>query len=203
VDDTATGRSLSHRNAVIDAVNLSQCANSVAVGNWLAVWDARLFASQRSTLLYLFFQAAPDVVTDRRLLCRGGYEMPKRHREQHNLENVGWLRAAVLGANDGMVSTASLILDLTASHATPNSILGAGVAGLLTGAMSMATGEYVSVQSQADTERAALESERLEREENPRGEHHELTGIYVDRGLDPEQATQVASGLRYRICRMH
>jgi VIT1/CCC1 family predicted Fe2+/Mn2+ transporter len=121
--------------------------------------------------------------------------MAKRHSEQHKLENVGWLRAAVLGANDGIVSTASLILGVTASHATHNSVLVAGVAGLVAGAMSMATGEYVSVQSQADTERAALETERLELEENPRGEHHELTGIYVDRGLHPELATQVAAGL--------
>lgn len=121
--------------------------------------------------------------------------MLMRHREQHKLENVGWLRAAVLGANDGIVSTASLILGVAASHATHNSIFVTGVAGLVAGAMSMATGEYVSVQSQADTERAALETERLELEANPKGEHHELTGIYVDRGLDPSLASQVADRL--------
>lgn len=121
--------------------------------------------------------------------------MPKRHREQHKLENVGWLRAAVLGANDGIVSTASLILGVAASHATHNSIFVTGVAGLVAGAMSMATGEYVSVQSQADTERAALAKERLELEANPKGERHELAGIYVDRGLDPSLASQVANGL--------
>jgi VIT1/CCC1 family predicted Fe2+/Mn2+ transporter len=121
--------------------------------------------------------------------------MVMRHREQHRLESVGWLRAAVLGANDGIVSTASLILGVAASHATHNSILVTGVAGLVAGAMSMATGEYVSVQSQADTERAALEKERLELAGNPKGEHQELAGIYINRGLDPSLAAQVAHGL--------
>lgn len=121
--------------------------------------------------------------------------MPRRHREQHKLENVGWLRAAVLGANDGIVSTSSLILGVAASHATHNSILIAGVAGLVAGAMSMATGEYVSVQSQADTEEAALGVERVELEENPKSEHQELAGIYVARGLDAPLAKQVAGAL--------
>lgn len=121
--------------------------------------------------------------------------MPKPHHERHKLENVGWLRAAVLGANDGIVSTSSLILGVAASHATHASILTAGVAGLAAGAMSMATGEYVSVQSQADTERAALDAERTELDENPQGEHRELTGIYVARGLDPVLAKQVAQAL--------
>ncbi|MDB5764292.1 MAG: hypothetical protein JWQ21_3287 [Herminiimonas sp.] len=121
--------------------------------------------------------------------------MPRRHREQHKLKNVGWLRAAVLGANDGIVSTSSLILGVAASHATHNSILVTGVAGLVAGAMSMATGEYVSVQSQADTEQAALEVERAELHENPKSEHHELTGIYIDRGLDAALAKQVAGKL--------
>lgn len=121
--------------------------------------------------------------------------MGKPHRELHRLENVGWLRAAVLGANDGIVSTSSLILGVAASQATHQSILVAGVAGLVAGAMSMATGEYVSVQSQADTEQAALEKERAELRDDPEGEHRELTGIYVNRGLDPALAHRVASAL--------
>jgi VIT1/CCC1 family predicted Fe2+/Mn2+ transporter len=121
--------------------------------------------------------------------------MTYRHRERHKLENIGWLRAAVLGANDGIVSTSSLILGVAASHATHNSILIAGVAGLVAGAMSMATGEYVSVQSQADTEQAAIETERMELRDNPKGEHHELASIYAARGLDEGLANQVASQL--------
>lgn len=121
--------------------------------------------------------------------------MFKRHRELHRLDKVGWLRAAVLGANDGIVSTSSLILGVAASHATHQSILIAGVAGLVAGAMSMATGEYVSVQSQADTEAAALEKERAELKDNPKGEHHELANIYVERGLAPALADQVATSL--------
>ncbi|WP_019140962.1 VIT1/CCC1 transporter family protein [Noviherbaspirillum massiliense] len=121
--------------------------------------------------------------------------MTHRHRELHKLENVGWLRAAVLGANDGIVSTSSLILGVAAAHATQHDILVTGVAGLVAGAMSMATGEYVSVQSQADTEEAALKTERDELAENPKGEHQELTSIYVARGLDGPLAKQVASQL--------
>jgi VIT1/CCC1 family predicted Fe2+/Mn2+ transporter len=121
--------------------------------------------------------------------------MFKGHRELHKLDIVGWLRAAVLGANDGIVSTSSLILGVAASHATHQSILVTGVAGLVAGAMSMATGEYVSVQSQADTEQAALEKERTELRENPKGEHHELTDIYVGRGLAPSLAKRVATDL--------
>jgi vacuolar iron transporter family protein len=124
--------------------------------------------------------------------------MQKRHRERHKLDNVGWLRAAVLGANDGIVSTSSLILGVAASHATHQSILVAGVAGLVAGAMSMATGEYVSVQSQADTESAALETERTELANNPQGEHRELARIYVERGLEPSLANQVATSLMAR-----
>lgn len=121
--------------------------------------------------------------------------MFKHHLELHKLDSVGWLRAAVLGANDGIVSTSSLILGVAASHATHQSIMIAGVAGLVAGAMSMATGEYVSVQSQADTERAALEKERTELRENPLGEQHELAGIYVARGLDASLAKRVAINL--------
>ncbi len=121
--------------------------------------------------------------------------MFNRHLERHKLHSIGWLRAAVLGANDGIVSTSSLILGVAASHATHHSILVAGVAGLVAGAMSMATGEYVSVQSQADTEKAALDAETIELRENPKGEQQELTGIYITRGLDASLAKRVAGDL--------
>jgi VIT1/CCC1 family predicted Fe2+/Mn2+ transporter len=121
--------------------------------------------------------------------------MSYRHGEFHLLSNVGWLRPAVLGANDGIVSTASLILGVAASHASHSSILIAGAAGLVAGAMSMATGEYVSVQSQADTEDAALKMERQELHEDPDGEHFELMRIYMARGLSQELASQVATQL--------
>lgn len=121
--------------------------------------------------------------------------MATRHREFHKLDNVGWLRAAVLGANDGIVSTSSLVLGVAASHATHHSIFIAGVAGLVAGAMSMASGEYVSVQSQSDTESAALAKESTELRENPQGELRELASIYVGRGLEPALARQVAASL--------
>ena len=121
--------------------------------------------------------------------------MARRHRERHRTERIGWLRAAVLGANDGIVSTASLVLGVAAAHATHSGVLVAGVAGLVAGAMSMAAGEYVSVRSQADTEEAELERERKELETNSEGEHKELMAIYVDRGLKPSLAKQVAEQL--------
>jgi vacuolar iron transporter family protein len=121
--------------------------------------------------------------------------MAARHRERHRIESIGWLRAAVLGANDGIVSTSSLVLGVAASHATHSSILIAGVAGLVAGAMSMATGEFVSVHSQADTEQAALDQERTELKADDKGEHRELMAIYVGRGLDPALAKQVAEQL--------
>src|ERR1700686_2122002 len=110
--------------------------------------------------------------------------MRPRHIERHRTERIGWLRAAVLGANDGIVSTSSLVLGVAASHATHSSILIAGVAGLVAGAMSMATGEYVSVHSQSDTEKATLDQERAELKADFSGEEKELTAIYVRRGLD-------------------
>ncbi|MBK5103822.1 MAG: VIT family protein [Burkholderiales bacterium] len=113
----------------------------------------------------------------------------------HRLQRVGWLRAAVLGANDGIVSTSSLILGVAASNATHSSILIAGVAGMVAGAMSMATGEYVSVHSQADIEKATLDQERSELKADFGGEQRELTAIYVGRGLDPSLAKQVAGQL--------
>ncbi|MES3008888.1 MAG: VIT family protein [Pseudomonadota bacterium] len=118
-----------------------------------------------------------------------------KHSEGHRTNRVGWLRAAVLGANDGIVSTASLILGLLASGATSQAVLVAGTAGLVAGAMSMAAGEYVSVSSQADTENSELNRERKELAEDPVHEHEELTNIYVQRGLDVELASNVARQL--------
>lgn len=117
------------------------------------------------------------------------------HREKHRSHRIGWLRAAVLGANDGIVSTASLIAGIAASHAEHNAIVLAGVASLVAGAMSMAAGEYVSVSSQADTEQADLNRERKELVEDGPHEHKELAAIYVERGLDPELANRVAEQL--------
>jgi VIT1/CCC1 family predicted Fe2+/Mn2+ transporter len=114
------------------------------------------------------------------------------HRERHKTERIGWLRAAVLGANDGIVSTASLVVGVAASNATHNSVLIAGVAGLVAGALSMAAGEYVSVSSQADTEQADLGRERKELATDIESERDELTSIYISRGLDPGLARQVA-----------
>ena len=116
-----------------------------------------------------------------------------KHMENHRMHRVGWLRAAVMGANDGIVSTASLVVGVAAAQATRESVLIAGVAGMVAGAMSMAAGEYVSVSSQADTERADLARERRELETDWDHEHRELAEIYVDRGLDPALADQVAT----------
>ena len=118
-----------------------------------------------------------------------------RHREWHRSERIGWLRAAVLGANDGIVSTASLVIGVASASAAPQDVLIAGVAGLVAGALSMAAGEYVSVSSQADTERADLARERHELATQPQAEEDELTGIYESRGLDPELARTVARQL--------
>ena len=118
-----------------------------------------------------------------------------RHIETHRTHRIGWLRAAVLGANDGIVSTASLILGVAAAGADSQGILVAGVAGLVAGAMSMAAGEYVSVSSQADTERADLARETRELAESPEHEHAELAAIYVKRGLDAALASDVATQL--------
>jgi len=115
--------------------------------------------------------------------------------ERHRTDRIGWLRAAVLGANDGIVSTASLVLGVAAAHAAHKNVLLAGVAGLVAGSMSMAAGEYVSVHSQADTEEAELEVEKAELEADYPGERRELAAIYVGRGLDPALAKQVAEQL--------
>jgi vacuolar iron transporter family protein len=115
--------------------------------------------------------------------------------EKHYTSSIGWLRAAVLGANDGIVSTASLLIGVAAANASHHNLLVTGVAGLVAGAMSMAAGEYVSVHSQADTESADLARERAELAANPEAEHLELTSIYVARGLDPSLAGDVAAQL--------
>src|ERR1019366_8168124 len=126
---------------------------------------------------------------------RSNITMTVRKEEVHRTERSGWLRAAVLGANDGILSTASLVLGVAASHATHGNILVAGAAGLVAGAMSMAAGEYVSVHSQADIEEADLDLERQELKTDNKGEHRELAAIYVGRGLDPALAKQVADQL--------
>ena len=121
--------------------------------------------------------------------------MPARHLEGHLTGRIGWLRASVLGANDGIVSTASLVLGVAAAHTSHSGIMVAGVAGLVAGAMSMAAGEYVSVHSQADTEQAELERERMELATDGEFERKELTAIYQARGLEPALAAQVADQL--------
>jgi VIT1/CCC1 family predicted Fe2+/Mn2+ transporter len=120
------------------------------------------------------------------------------HVEGHRTGRIGWLRAAVLGANDGIVSTASLVAGVAAAHVTRDAVMVAGVAGLVAGALSMAAGEYVSVSSQADTERADIARERKELATAPEAEHAELAGIYEKRGLDPSLAGQVARQLMER-----
>ncbi|HEY4071978.1 MAG TPA: VIT family protein [Herbaspirillum sp.] len=121
--------------------------------------------------------------------------MAYRHHERHRIEHIGWLRAAVLGANDGIVSTACLLVGVASAQVDHRTILLTGVAGLVAGAMSMATGEYISVHSQADTEQAALAQESAELASDYHGEHRELTAIYVRRGLDHALAGQVAKEL--------
>jgi vacuolar iron transporter family protein len=121
-----------------------------------------------------------------------------RSAEHHRTARTGWLRAAVLGANDGLLSTASLVLGVAAAHGSRSNVLVAGVAGLVAGAMSMAAGEYVSVHSQADTEEADLNLERAELKADNLGEHAELAAIYIGRGLDPLLAKQVADQLMAR-----
>lgn len=119
----------------------------------------------------------------------------RSHMERHRTDRIGWLRAAVLGANDGIVSTASLVAGVAAAHASHSSILTTAIAGLVAGAMSMAAGEFVSVHSQADTEKADRERERLELQAEPAAEHRELAAIYVRRGLDARLADEVAQQL--------
>lgn len=118
-----------------------------------------------------------------------------RHLERHRTERIGWLRAAVLGANDGIVSTASLVVGVAAASAARHEVLVAGIAGLVAGALSMAAGEYVSVSSQADTEQADLARERTELATQPEAEEAELAGIYAARGLEPALARTVARQL--------
>jgi VIT1/CCC1 family predicted Fe2+/Mn2+ transporter len=133
-----------------------------------------------------------------RTVPRTHVKPPRRHAEQHRTDRIGWLRAAVLGANDGIVSTASLVVGVAAAGVSHAHIVLTGVAGLVAGAMSMAAGEYVSVHSQADTEKADLSRERLELEMHPAAEQRELAALYVDRGLDPALAQQVAEQMMKR-----
>lgn len=118
--------------------------------------------------------------------------MARSHSERHAVQRIGWLRAAVLGANDGIVSTASLLVGIAAATATRNQVLVTGVAALVAGAMSMAAGEYVSVSSQSDTEKSDLGREKQELQAQPAAEQQELTAIYVARGVDPDLAAKVA-----------
>src|SRR5512141_359306 len=117
------------------------------------------------------------------------------HREWHRSDRIGWMRAGLLGANDGLISTSSLVVGVAAADPSRAAILLAAIAGLAAGTLSMAAGEYVSVSSQADTEQADLARERAELAADDKGEHKELTAIYVGRGLDPSLAEQVANQL--------
>jgi vacuolar iron transporter family protein len=141
---------------------------------------------------YVSFGPAGDIARMRlrngERLLRKTLKMPAPHKERNRTEPIGWLRAAVLGANDGIVSTASLMLGVAAAHVTRSNVLVAGVVGLVARAMAMVAGEYVSVHSQADTEKAELERERAKLKANDKGEHEELNAIYIDRGLDPALA---------------
>jgi VIT1/CCC1 family predicted Fe2+/Mn2+ transporter len=143
----------------------------------------------------LFFGKARFKPGLRFALLKETSRMVVSNQEQHRTERIGWLRAAVLGANDGILSTSSLVLGVAAAHANHRSVLVAGVAGLVAGSMSMAAGEYVSVHSQADTEQADLKLERAELKADDKGEHKELQAIYVERGLKPSLAKQVAQQL--------
>jgi vacuolar iron transporter family protein len=140
-------------------------------------------------------EAATGVIAPASQPTSGLLKMRAHHRERHRTGKIGWLRASVLGANDGLLSTASLVLGVAAGHGTRSAILVAGVAGLVAGAMSMAAGEYVSVHSQADAEQADLDREREEIRTNDTGEHRELAAIYVGRGLDSTLAKAVAEQL--------
>lgn len=142
---------------------------------------------------YSLVELPPTSNPQARMLMRS--HLRRAHSEQHRTEHIGWLRAAVLGANDGIISTASLVAGVTAAQASHANILTTAVAGLVAGAMSMAAGEFVSVHSQSDTEKADLERERRELAADADAEHRELTAIYVQRGLDTELAHQVATQL--------
>ncbi len=124
-----------------------------------------------------------------------GVLIDMQHKEYHRIERIGWLRAAVLGANDGIISTASLLIGVAAAHTSYHGIFVAGIAGLIAGAMSMAAGEYISVSSQADTEKSALKREMTELQDNLPNEIEELTTIYINRGLQRDFAEEVAKQL--------
>ncbi len=154
--------------------------------------------SKRTSAFFAILEKSADCGGS--IATRIGYQqeilrMPYMHRELHRAERIGWLRAAVLGANDGTISIASLVLGVAAAGAPQSTVLLTGVAGLVAGAMSMAAGEYVSVQSQADTEHADIEREKGELETDPEHELEELTSIYAGRGLEPPLARLVAESL--------
>ena len=176
--------------AVIATVVVSGLALRVGPCGWTAALSGP--CSPRSASIRIADRERRGSVQPYDRQERGG-GMP--HRERHRSDRLGWLRAAVLGANDGIVSTASLVVGVAAAEAARQDVLVAGVAGLVAGALSMAAGEYVSVSSQADTERADLNRERHELAAQPQAEEDELTGIYVRRGLQPELARTVAQQL--------
>ncbi len=151
--------------------------------------------SYRSIEIRLLLAVEGVSLALRDLPIRHNTPMRKRHFERHYGERTGWLRAAVLGANDGIVSTASLVVGVAAANAAHGDVLIAGIAGLVAGAMSMAAGEYVSVSSQADSEQADLERERRELQSDIQAERRELAAIYVKRGLEPVLAREVAEQL--------
>jgi len=168
----------------------------LAHGNWAAVVLPRLSFSSFCGGFWgisIFFNECHCQA--RRIAFDESNTMKLPHPELHRTDRIGWLRAAVLGANDGIVSTASLVVGVAAANTGGNEILVAGVAGLVAGAMSMAAGEYVSVSSQADTEKADIERERAELAAFPKHEHAELAAIYEKRGLDSKLASQVADQL--------
>lgn len=162
------------------------------------MWPARIRATKRRRVVAVWCGFGLDLADDLRSQPWVGLAEPllptmfKHHLERHRTDRIGWLRAAVLGANDGILSTASLIVGVAVAQATHGEILLAGVAGSVAGAMSMAAGEYVSVSSQADTEQADLERERMELATDEDHEREELAAIYVERGLEADLAKEVA-----------
>jgi vacuolar iron transporter family protein len=188
------------RQRVIDpGQDISRSADGNAQGNGIG-----LAAIQRRTLKSSGFPSGTESTMERstgsRVTNHGARQsrlrsIPMIDRERHRSGRIGWLRAAVLGANDGVVSTASLVIGVAAGRATRSEVLLAGIAGMAAGALSMAAGEYVSVSSQADTERADVELERRELAQQPEAEHRELAAIYVRRGVKPALALQVADQL--------
>jgi vacuolar iron transporter family protein len=175
---------------------LDWCRNGLQYMQGYSSHSSRHPAETTRQVCELTLRAARHSLGIVKRYCQISFEtMFVRHRERHRAGRTGWLRASVLGANDGLLSTASLVLGVAAAHATHSNVLVAGIAGLVAGSMSMAAGEYVSVHSQADTEQADLALERAELKADDKGEHKELMAIYVGRGLKPALAKQVAEQL--------